>query len=232
ILSQPGRMVVKLGSRLLSNLRQKLPTKNMECLVATIAGLHSQGWEIILVTSGALLTGMNCLELPEVPGKVAQRQAVAAIGQCELMHAYNTLFLKHGVQVAQMLLCRDDLDRRRSYLNARTALETLLGMGVIPIVNENDSVAVDELTFGDNDTLSALVACKMEAVVLLVLTDVDGLHRGLMKGRRGKSQYPRISFVDKVTPEILEMAGGIGHGFAKGGMRSKVEAAALATSAR
>jgi glutamate 5-kinase len=192
----------------------------MESLASQIARLREQGMEIILVTSGAVGAGAEAMGMESAPDELQSRQALAAIGQSRLMHFYKGLFLEHGMRVAQILLTRNALDDRRLYLNARNTMETLLSWCVLPIVNENDTVAVEELKFGDNDRLSALIACKMGADLLVVLTDVDGLYD------RPPSQpgAQRISYLPQGVETEYQLGEEPGSTFSLGGMQSKLEA--------
>ncbi|MDN5344708.1 MAG: glutamate 5-kinase [Clostridia bacterium] len=182
---------------------------------------------MVLVTSGAVGAGVGRLGLQEKPRTLPEKQAAAAIGQGLLMHMYEKFFSDYGLLVAQVLLTRDDLADRRRYLNSRHTLAALLRLGVVPVVNENDTVAVDEIRFGDNDTLSALVAGLIDADILILLTDTGGLFTANPAVDRGATLLPCIP---EITPEIEALAGGSGSAWSTGGMTTKIQAARLATS--
>jgi len=181
---------------------------------------------VILVTSGAMGAGCNRLGLQERPRTIPEKQAVCAVGQGLLMETYSKLFSEYNHVVAQILLTREDITERRRHLNARHTLTQLLKLGVTPIVNENDTVAVDEIKFGQNDTLSSLVAGLVGADLLLILTDVNGVHSS---DPRLSNDSTRIPIIHEITPEIEAMAGGPGSRLASGGMVSKIQAARIAT---
>src|ERR1043165_6639515 len=174
-LNHVGRLVVKLGTGVLTDERKQPDLSQMEQLVGQVAGQRRAGKEIVLVTSGAVGAGMGALGYERRPGGLAELQACAAVGQSRLMATYERLFATFELNVAQVLLTHDDLQHHERHLNARNTLVTLLGRGVVPIINENDAVSFTELKFGDNDALSALVACLLPADLLVVLTTVDGV---------------------------------------------------------
>ena len=175
-LTRAKRVVVKIGSALLAGSDQGLDRDAIEEWVAQLAALRARGVEIVLVTSGAVAAGMQRLGRRERPHALHELQAMAAVGQMTLVQTYETAFQRHGRQTAQVLLTNDDLADRSRYLNARTTLRTLLDFGVIPVINENDTVATEEIRFSDNDTLAALVTNLVEADLLLILTDQQGLY--------------------------------------------------------
>lgn len=212
------RIVIKIGTSILTR-RVGSP---LVSLVGEIASARARGAEILLVTSGAIGAGMEKLNWSRRPAEIRKKQAVAAIGQVALMQTYEKLFKIHQTETAQVLLSRSDFDDRTRYLNARNTLFTLLELGVVPIINENDTVAVEEIRFGDNDNLSALVAAKIDAELLVILTDVDGLYRS------GTEEV--IPLVSQITPEIEKHAGKKSKsGLGTGGMASKIAAAKIAT---
>lgn len=217
-------IVVKVGSSLLTE-KNRLNLKRMEEIVDQLASLQKENKEIILVTSGAIAGGMGRLGLRKLT-TMPQKQAAAAIGQNLLMGIYERLFKKRGCLVAQVLLTSEDIQNRERYLNARNTLLTLLNYKAIPIVNENDTVAVDEIRFGDNDTLSALVASKVEADLLIILTDTGGLYTTDPK-RRGARFIEEVS---EITPQLEKMASGSGTLRGTGGMVTKLRAAKIARS--
>lgn len=221
------RVVVKVGSSTLSHPTGKLNINQMELLVRQLADLHNSGKEVILVTSGAQGAGIGKLGLPRKPKTIPKRQAVAAIGQGLLMHMYEKLFSEYGITVAQVLITREDIMERKKFLNARNAINALLKLEAIPIINENDTIAVEELKFGDNDTLSALVASLTEADLLIVLSDIDGLYSGNPKKDADAKLIPEVR---EITCDIERLAGGSGSNLGTGGMVTKIQAAKIATN--
>ena len=191
-------------------------------LAADICALMQQGTEVILVSSGAIASGLKKIGLAKRPQSVSRQQAVAAIGQCSLMMAYEKAFGRHGRKVAQILITRDDLTHRRRYLNARNTLFTLLSWKIIPIINENDTVVVDEIKFGDNDNLSAMLTNLTESHLLVNLTDIDGLFD---KDPRIHKDAGLIKVVKKVDRKVIKFAGAIPGFLGTGGMESKIKAA-------
>lgn len=224
-LKRVRRVVVKIGSNVISN-GEGLLLPRIETLCQEVSRLRAQGAEVILVSSGAVSAGKGVLGISGRPQTIPLKQAAAAIGQPRLMRAYKEFFQVHGHLAAQVLLTRDDLANRRRYLNARNTLLTLLEFCVIPIINENDTVVVEEIRFGDNDNLSAMVSSLLEADLLIILSDVDGLFE------RNPLQYPEaqlIPLVERVTDDIEAMAGGEGSVRGTGGMATKVKAARRAS---
>lgn len=219
------RVVVKVGTSVLTTPNHQLDENRIEQLAADLVHLKKEGRQVILVSSGAIGAGIGLLGLSQRPKDLAHSQALAAVGQGRLMHLYAQAFSRHQVQVGQILLTREDLSQRQRYLNARQTMSTLLKEGVVPIVNENDSVAVEEIRFGDNDELSALVCHLMDAEILVLLTDVDGFEERREGGRRDL-----IPVVERITPELERSAGGTGRATASGGMRAKLQAARMVTA--
>jgi glutamate 5-kinase len=219
------RVVVKVGTTTLTHTTGKLNLNRMEQLVRQLVDLQNQGKEVVIVTSGAVGVGMGRLGLRDKPASILERQALAAIGQGLLMQVYEKLFSEYGVTVAQVLLTRDDVSDRKRYLNARNTILTLLKYKAIPVINENDTVATEELKIGENDTLSALVTGLIDADLLLLLSDIDGLYT---KDPKRDDSARLIPFVSEITPEIKEMAGGSVSGFGTGGMMTKIGAAQMA----
>ncbi len=217
-----ARLVVKLGTGVLTDSRKQPDPAQLEQLVAQVAALRKAGKEIVLVTSGAVGTGMGALGYEKRPNGLAELQACAAVGQPRLMATYAELFTKHGLHVAQVLLTHDDLEHHERHLNARNTLVTLLGRGVVPIINENDAVSFTEIKFGDNDTLSALVASLLPADLLVILTTVDGVIENF-----GKANPKTISAIEHIDATIEKLAGGTTSETAVGGMASKVQAAKI-----
>lgn len=222
----PKRLVVKIGSNVLALPSGGLDLARVAILCEQVAEAREAGMEVILVSSGAVAAGRGILGMTSRPNTIPDLQAVAAIGQGALMEAYNHEFRRYRLVAAQMLLTRDDMDDRRRYLNARLALLSLLHHPVIPIINENDVVTVDELKFGDNDMLSAMVAAKLDADLLVILSNVPGL----MTDNPGRNPDARlIPVVRELTREITALADGDRSTFGVGGMASKLEAARHAT---
>ncbi|MEW8958729.1 glutamate 5-kinase [Neomoorella humiferrea] len=226
-LQHARRLVVKVGTSTLTHKTGKLNLERMERLVRELVDQVNAGRQVVLVTSGAVGAGMGRLGLKEKPKTLPEKQAAAAVGQGLLMHMYEKFFSDYGLLVAQVLLTRDDLADRRRYLNSRHTLATLLKMGVVPIVNENDTVAVDEIRVGDNDTLAALVAGLVDADLLILLTDTGGLYTADPLTDKGATL---LSCVTEITPEIEALAGGAGSTWSTGGMATKIQAARLVTS--
>lgn len=216
------RLVVKVGSALVTNNGNGLSTEFITECVRQIALLHQSGRQILLVSSGAIAAGMQRLGWSKRPHAMHALQAAAAVGQMGLTQAYETVFAQHGLKSAQVLLTHDDLADRSRYLNARITLNTLLDLGVVPIINENDTVVTDEIKFGDNDTLGALVANLVEAEALIILTDQEGLYTA---DPRLDPTAVLISEGDAENKGYELIAGGAGSGISKGGMITKIRAA-------
>ena len=221
-LKNAVRLVVKLGTGVLTDNRKQLDPAQLEQMVAQLAGMRQAGKEVVLVTSGAVGAGMGALGLEKRPADLAELQACAAVGQSRLMALYADLFARHNLKVAQVLLTHDDLEHHERHLNARNTLVTLLSRGVIPIINENDAVSVTEIKFGDNDTLSALVASLLPADLLVILTTVDGVIENF-----GKANPTTIPVVEKIDSALEKLARGTDSDTAVGGMKSKIEAAKI-----
>jgi glutamate 5-kinase len=222
------RIVVKIGSSLLvdagtGSLRQYW----LGALADDIAALRKEGKETIVVSSGAIALGRNALKLPKGALKLEDSQAAAAVGQIDLAHAYEDAFRARGLVAAQVLLTLGDTEERRRYLNARSTMTTLLKLGAVPVVNENDTVATSEIRYGDNDRLAARVASMMSADCLVLLSDVDGFYTALPGSREDAR---RLEEVREITPEIESMAGDVGSELSRGGMVTKIEAAKIAVS--
>ena len=218
------RLVVKVGTSVLTGPDHQLDEGRIGRLVEDLVLLRQRDREVILVTSGAIGAGIGLLGWPDRPTDLARSQAAAAVGQGRLMELYARRFGSHGVRVAQILLTREDLTHRQRYLNARQTMRTLLKAGVAPIVNENDTVSVEEIRFGDNDELCALVAHLMDAQLLVILTDVDGFER------RVGDKRELIPLVERITPELERWAGPAGRSTSTGGMASKLKAARMVTA--
>jgi glutamate 5-kinase len=224
-LGQSRRWVVKIGSALLTDEGRGLARAAIEEWVAQMARLCENGVELVLVSSGAVAEGMARLGWSTRPHALYELQAAAAVGQMGLVQAYEAAFQKYGLKTAQVLLTHDDLSSRKRYLNARSTLRTLLKLKVIPVVNENDTVAMEEIRFGDNDTLAALVANLVEADLLVILTDQDGMYD---KDPRGNPDARLLHEVNAADPALEVMAGGTAGKVGRGGMITKVRAAGRA----
>lgn len=222
VLKSAARLVVKLGTGVLTDSRKQIDPAQLEQLVAQIAAQQKAGKEIVLVTSGAVGAGMGALGYEKRPNELAELQACAAVGQSRLMATYAELFAKHDLHVAQVLLTHDDLEHHERHLNARNTLVTLLGRGVVPIINENDAISFTEIKFGDNDKLSALVASLLPADLLVILTTVDGVIENF-----GKSNPKTIPVIEKIDLDLEKIARGTTSETAVGGMKSKIEAAKI-----
>lgn len=224
-LGKSRRWVVKVGSALLTNEGRGLDYEAIGGWVEQIAELRRRGVEVVLVSSGAVAEGMKRLGWTRRPHALYELQAAAAVGQMGLVQAYESRFKEFGLHTAQVLLTHDDLANRQRYLNARSTLRTLLKLGVVPVVNENDTVAVEEIRLGDNDTLGALVANLVEADVLVILTDQAGMYDA---DPRRNPDAKLIRQARAGDPELERMAGGEGGALGRGGMLTKVRAAARA----
>ncbi len=226
-LGRVRRVVVKVGSSVLASHARGINTRRIGLLARECATLANEGYELALVSSGAIASGLAPLGLRERPRSLPLKQAAAAVGQSHLMWAYQRAFGARGRRVAQVLLTGDDLSRRARFLNARHTMMTLLGLHVIPIINENDTVAVEEIKFGDNDTLASLVVGLIDAHLLVILSDVDGLYT---TDPRRDSRATRLVNVDRITREIEQAAGGSSRREGTGGMVTKLAAAKRAGS--
>jgi len=228
-LIEARRVVVKVGSALLvDGEKGRLNRTWLESFAADIAHLRRRGQEVILVSSGAIALGRRHLGLSAGPLKLEESQAAAAVGQIRLAHAYKELLEAHDITVAQILLTLGDTEQRRRYLNARGTLQTLLSLGAVPVINENDTVATAEIRYGDNDRLAARVAQMTGADCLVLLSDIDGLYTA------NPHQNPEAELISRVldiTPAIEAMAGGTSSGFGTGGMQTKIAAAKIAVGA-
>ncbi len=220
-LGRSNRWVIKIGSALITNEGKGLDTSAIQQWAEQMAKLRSNGKELLLVSSGAVAEGMSRIGMTQRPHALHELQAVAALGQMGLIQHFESCFKQHDIHTAQVLLTHEDLSNRQRYLNARSTLSTLLKMGAIPIINENDTVATEEIRFGDNDTLAALVANLVEADALIILTDQQGLYD---RDPRQNSDAELISEANAVDPAILGMAGSGGL-LGRGGMRTKITAA-------
>ncbi|PSJ16823.1 glutamate 5-kinase [Nitrosomonas supralitoralis] len=222
MLKQARRIVIKVGSSLVTNQGKGLDHSALADWAAQIAMLKQMGKDIILVSSGAIAEGMQRLNWEIRPTALYELQAAAAVGQMGLAQAYASNFSQYNLQTAQVLLTHEDLSNRKRYLNARSTLTTLLKLNIIPIINENDTVATDEIRFGDNDTLAALVTNLVEADALIILTDQAGLYTS---DPRKSPDAKLLNEVNAGDPMLEKMAGGVGSSISRGGMQTKVVAA-------
>ncbi len=230
VVKDSKRIVVKVGTSTLAYANGKLNFKRIDCLVRVLSDLKNQGREIILVTSGAIGVGVGKIGLKERPKTIRGKQAAAAVGQCELMHLYDKLFSEYNHIVAQILLTKDVVEIPQRRENAINTLNTLLEMGIVPIVNENDTVSIEEIecTFGENDTLSAFVGSLISADLLINLSDIDGLYDDEPKKNPNANL---ISVVTEINESVKKLAGGSGSNMGTGGMASKISAAEIACNA-
>jgi glutamate 5-kinase len=222
VLENAKRLVVKIGSSLLTHRGEGLDQEALSRWAEQIAELRQMRREVVLVSSGAIAAGMQRLGWKKRPHALHELQAAAAIGQMGLIQAYESCFRTHNLMTSQVLLTHEDLADRKRYLNARSTLRTLLGLNVIPIINENDTVAIDEIRFGDNDTLAAMVTNLIEADALIILTDQAGLYT---KDPRKDPSAQIVAEARADDPALEAMAGGVGNSYARGGMLTKVLAA-------
>lgn len=225
------RVVVKVGTSTLAHTGGRLNIRRIELLCKVLSDLKNAGNEILLVSSGAIGMGVGKLGLSGRPDDMPGKQAAAAVGQCELMYVYDKLFGEYHHTVAQLLLTADDIQDERRSKHVHDTLERLLSWGALPIINENDAVSTDEIgiqtTIGENDTLSAIVAKLVQADKLILLSDIDGLYSA---DPRKNEDAELIPLVEKITPQILALAGGSGSTLGSGGMATKIKAANIAMS--
>ncbi len=218
------RVVVKIGTSTLAHATGLLNIRRVEELCRVLSDLKNSGHEVILVSSGAIGMGVGKLSLKERPQDIPTKQAAAAVGQCELMYTYDRLFQKYHHTVAQILLTGSDFKNDDRYHNFQNTLSRLLELDVLPVINENDTIATDEIKVGDNDTLSAMVAVSVEADRLILLSDIDGLYTA---DPHKHTDAKLIHRVDALTEEIMSLAGDAGSALGTGGMKTKLHAAEL-----
>lgn len=218
------RIVVKVGTSTLAYSTGNLNIRHMESLCKVLSDIKNAGYEVILVSSGAVGMGMGKLSLRKRPDELSLKQAAAAVGQCELMYTYDKLFSEHNHTVAQILLTAQDINDSERRQNFISTMLRLLELGALPIINENDTVATSELVIGDNDTLAAIVAQSIDADLLILLSDIDGLFTA---DPHKEQNATLISIVEKITPEIEALAGGVGSEVGTGGMVTKLKAAQI-----
>ncbi len=222
------RMVVKIGTSTLTHATGHMNIRRVEQLCRVLADLKNAGHEVILVSSGAIGMGVGKLGLRERPSDMPTKQAAAAVGQCELMYVYDKLFSEYNHTVAQILLTGDDLNHADRHENFRNTMSRLLELGVLPIINENDTVATTEIAVGDNDTLGAIVAVSIGADLLVLLSDIDGLYTA---DPHTNPDAKLIETVEDITPDVLALAGGCGSALGTGGMKTKLRAASMCCDA-
>ena len=222
------RIVIKIGTSTLAYETGLLNIRRVEDLCRVISDLKNAGHEIILISSGAIGMGVGKLGLKDRPADIPGKQAAAAVGQCELMYTYDKLFGEYNHTVAQILLTKEDIEHKQRCENFRNTLFRLLELGTLPIMNENDTVATDEIVIGDNDTLAAIVAANLEADLLILLSDIDGLYTCDPHKHPDASLLP---VVEQLTPEILSLGEGKGSSLGTGGMKTKLHAAEIAMDA-
>ncbi len=228
VLKDVKRLVVKVGTSTLTYDTGKTNIRRMHKLVSVLSDIVNSGVQVALVTSGAIGVGVGKLGLKERPSDISGRQAAATVGQCELMFMYDKLFGEYGHTVGQLLITKNDVDSTERRENLINTFEKLFDYGAVPIINENDSVAVDEIVYGDNDSLSAIVARLINADALIILTDIDGLYD---ENPTENEDAKLISQVDEITDELIAVAGGHGSKFSTGGMVTKLHAAQIAMDA-
>ena len=222
------RIVIKIGTSTLAHKSGLLNIRRVEELCKVMSDLKNAGNEVILVSSGAIGMGAGKLSLSEKPSDIPTKQAAAAVGQCELMYTYDNLFSEYNHTVAQILITGEDIEHRERKVNFENTMCRLLDLGAIPIINENDSIATDEIVIGDNDTLGAIVATAINADLLVLLSDIDGLFTA---DPRTDENAVLLETVEEITPEIESMTGGAGSKFGTGGMATKIKAAKISTEA-
>src|SRR5437588_4211806 len=221
------RIVVKVGSSLLiDSTAGEVRASWLTALAADVAKLHGEGREVLIVSSGSIALGRSRLKLPRGTLKLEESQAAAAVGQIALARIWSEVLGHHGIGAGQILVTLQDTEERRRYLNARSTIAKLLEWRVVPVINENDTVATNEIRYGDNDRLAARVATMASADLLVLLSDVDGLHDAPPNDR---PQAKLIPVVERITPAIEMMAGAAGSGLSRGGMQTKIEAGKIAT---
>lgn len=227
-LSDCKRLVFKVGTSTLTYPNYNVNIRRLQRLVSVLADLHNSGLQIALVTSGAIAVGVGKLRLGSRPESIPERQAASCVGQCELMFLYNKFFSEYGLNIGEMLITTKDVDDDESRRNLKNTFESIFAAGAIPVINENDSVSVEEIVFGDNDHLSAVVAKLVGADALVLMTDIDGLFSANPAEDPGAKLIP---IVDDITEEMFAVAGGTGSSRGTGGMVTKLDAAKIAVGA-
>ena len=222
------RVVIKIGTSTLAHATGRLNIRRVEELCKVMSDLKNEGHEVILVSSGAIGMGVGKLSLSKRPDDIPTKQAAAAVGQCELMYTYDKIFSEYNHTVAQILITGDDIEHPDRKANFENTMRRLLELGVLPIVNENDSIATHEIEIGDNDTLGAIVATTLDAKLLIILSDIDGLFTADPHKSRDAVLLHRV---EEITPDIEAMIGGAGSALGTGGMATKIKAAKMANEA-
>ncbi len=219
LLKNVKRIVVKIGTSTITD-EGEISDEKLSSVVDGVSSLMERGYEVVLVTSGAITAGATELKKKSGALSIPEKQALASVGQTILINEYRKYFARRGLSVGQILLTEDDVKHRRRFLNARHTINTLLQLGVVPIVNENDTVVVKEIKFGDNDTLSAHIASVVDAQLLILLSDIDGFYNDL-------SDDMPVEEIYRITPDVIEKAGGAGSAYGTGGMITKIRAAEI-----
>lgn len=226
LLKNVQKIVVKVGTSTLTKSNGQLNIDKIKKIVLELSNLSDKGYDVALVTSGAVGAGMGMLNMPERPKTLSEKQAVSAVGQVSLMHLYQTLFQEYNKVIGQLLLTKGEFSDRRRYLNVRNVCNTFFDKKIIPVINENDAIVADELKVGDNDTMSALVSGLIDADLVIILSDIDGLYN---KNPQKYTDAKLIELVGDITEDVKNMAGGEGSKFGTGGMITKIIAAEMAT---
>ena len=226
LLKNVQKIVVKVGTSTLTKSDGQLNIDKIKKIVLELSNLSDKGYDVALVTSGAVGAGMGILNMPERPKTLSEKQAVSAVGQVSLMHLYQTLFQEYNKVIGQLLLTKGEFSDRRRYLNVRNVCNTFFDKKIIPVINENDAIVADELKVGDNDTMSALVSGLIDADLVIILSDIDGLYN---KNPQKYTDAKLIELVGDITEDVKNMAGGEGSKFGTGGMITKIIAAEMAT---
>ncbi|KQT87502.1 glutamate 5-kinase [Aurantimonas sp. Leaf443] len=227
LLAGHSRIVVKIGSALLVDRERGLRRTWLESFGEDVARLVAEGRQVLVVSSGAIALGRKLLKMPKGPLKLEESQAAAAVGQISLSRTYSEILGRHGLETGQILLTLFDTEERRRYLNARATIGTLLSLGAVPVINENDTVATSEIRYGDNDRLAARVATMMGADLLVLLSDIDGLYTAPPAEDPSATHIPHV---ERITQEIEAMAGAAGSELSRGGMKTKIDAGKIATA--
>ena len=226
LLKNVQKIVVKVGTSTLTKSDGQLNIEKIKKIVLELSNLSDKGYDVALVTSGAVGAGMGILNMPERPKTLSEKQAVSAVGQVSLMHLYQTLFQEYNKVIGQLLLTKGEFSDRRRYLNVRNVCNTFFDKKIIPVINENDAIVADEIKGGDNDTMSALVSGLIDADLVIILSDIDGLYN---KNPQKYEDAKLIELVGDITEDVKNMAGGEGSKFGTGGMITKIIAAEMAT---
>ena len=228
VISKAKRIVIKVGTSTLTYETGKINIRRLVKLCSVLADLHNSGKEVVLVTSGAIGVGVGKLGLKERPKDIPGRQAAATVGQCELMFMYDKFFGENGVKTGQLLITKSDIENEQRRKNLENTFEKLFEYGAVPVVNENDSVATEEIVYGDNDSLSAIVAKLINADALIILTDIDGLYDANPNENEDAKLIPLVTEIDE---DLYKIAGGKGSTLGTGGMVTKLHAAEITMSA-